>query len=65
MAEIGRSIFSFSVLSNLAPVAPSSSFIVTNDVGVESKTASRMEQVKDTATAIVKNKSTKPIKSSI
>ena len=46
-------------------LAFSSSFIVTNDVGVESRTASRIEQVKEIAIAIVKYKITRPIKLSI
>jgi hypothetical protein len=62
MAEIGRSIFSLSFLSNLDPLAFSPSFIVTKEVGVESNTASRIEHVKDIATAIVKYKITRPIK---
>ena len=62
MAEIGRSIFSLSFLSNFDPLAFSPSFIVTKEVGVESKTASRIEQVKEIAIAIVKYKITRPIK---
>ena len=62
MAEMGLSMFCLYFFSSRADAPPPScSFIVINDIGVESNTASSTEQVNDTPNATNRYKSINPI----
>jgi hypothetical protein len=51
IAAIGLSISVLYFLNRAAPFHPSSSFIVMKEIGVDSRTASTIEQVNDTTSA--------------
>ncbi len=51
IAEMGLSISCFCRMSSGAYLAPSCSFMAMNDMGVESRTASRIEQRNEMASA--------------
>ena len=54
MAEIGLSMSCFCRMSSGAFLAPSFSFMAMKDIGVESRTASRIEQRNEMARAAVR-----------